>query len=316
MNEFTHSSEMNIEDLFINVFVLVDDFFQNYFQSSNVFRRGNNHNPKFTDSEVITVQLVGELLSIDSQRAWINMMHKNWRYLFPQLPERSRFGRRLRKMFFVLDLLQRHLCSSTDADLDRHFIVDSFPLKLCHLQRLKSSRCPFEYCATVGYNASKKTYYYGMKVHLATDLRGIPRVIILTPAHVSDIEALEMMTVEIHKSNSSGLIPIVIGDKGYVGKERADHLLDEHQIHLIPIARNYDKQLGESGLTIMIRKTRKIIETTISILTDQFNMAKTRTRSVLGLQTSIMAKAVAMASCCLMNLTNNESVLQVKQIVF
>ncbi|NQS98252.1 MAG: hypothetical protein HQ591_07350 [candidate division Zixibacteria bacterium] len=102
------------------------------------------------------------------------------------MPERTEFGRRVRKLYFVFGLIQENLGYLTDANLDNHYIVDSFPLTLCHLKRLYNSRCPFEYYATVCLNASKGNCYYGMKVHLATDLRGIPRFIFLTPAHVDE----------------------------------------------------------------------------------------------------------------------------------
>lgn len=312
----TPKSEITIEDLFITVFVFIDDFFKVRFQSSNIIRRSPNHDPAFTDTEVITVQIVGELLGIDSQRAWINLIHKNWKYLFPQLPERTRFGRRVRKLYFVFGLIQKNLGYLTDANLDRYYIVDSFPLTLCNIKRLSSSRCPFEYYATVCKNVSKGNYYYGMKVHLATDLRGIPRFVFLTPAHVSDVATLEMMIDEIYMCHNSPLPPILIGDKGYVGEEKGTRMLEQNGIQVIPIQRNYDKDQGETALNSMIKKTRKIIETTISLLVDQFNMAKTRTRSVHGLATAIVAKTVALTSCCLMNLMNNEPALQVKQIVF
>lgn len=309
-------SEMTVEDLFLVIFVLVDDFFKHYFQASNVIRRSHRHPPEFTDSEVVTIQIVGELLSVNSQRAWLNLVRKNWLFLFPKIPERSRFGRRLRKMLHILSLLQSNLGFQTDANLDSYFIVDSFPLDLCHLQRLQSSKQPFEYFANVGYNPSKKTYYYGMKVHLATDLRGIPRFVFLTPASISDSAALQMMVKEIHKTNHSGLTATIIGDKGYIIKQRCIEILQEQEIQVLAIKRNYAKEETESALNVLLRKTRKIIETTISLLVDQFNMAKTRTKSIPGLVVSILFKIIALTSCCLININHNEPVLQIKNIAF
>ena len=317
LNEFIPDrSEMTVENLFLVIFVLVDDFFQINYQSSNVIRRSNRPPPEFTDSEVVTIQIVGELLSVNSQRAWLNLVRKNWLSLFPQISERSRFGRRLRKLTHVFSLLQNNLGFQTDANLDSYFIVDSFPLSLCHLQRLKSSKLPFEYFANVGYNASKKAYYYGMKVHLATDLRGIPRFVFLTPASVSDSTTLQMMVQEILQTNCSGSTAIVIGDKGYIIKQKIIEALNKQNIQVLPIKRNYAKEETESALNVMIRKTRKIIETTISLLVDQFNMAKTRTKSVDGLVVSILSKVVALTSSCLINTINNDQVLKIKNITF
>jgi len=315
-NLIPHRSKMTVEDLFLLVFVLVDDYFKIQFQSSNVIRRSHRPPPEFTDSEVVTIQLVGELLSVDSQRAWLNFVRKNWLHLFPKMPERSRFGRRLRKLHYVFGLLQRNLGFQTDANNDSYFIVNSFPITLCHLQRLQGSKQPFEYLAKVGYKASKKTYYYGLKAHLATDLRGIPRFIFLTPANVSDSAALLMMVEEIHRTNLTGLTAVVIGDKGYALKQEAIQALKKQEIQVLAIKRNYAKEETEPAVNVMLRKTRKIIETTISLLVDQFNIAKTRTRSVEGLATSILSKIVALTSCCLMNIINNEPTLYIKNITF
>lgn len=309
-------SEMTIENLFSVIFILVDDFFKLQFQSSNIIRRSNCTPPEFTDSEVVAIQIVGELLSVDSQRAWLSFVRKNWLHLFPKMPERSRFGRRLRKMDYVFSLLQNNLGFQTDANLDNYFIVDSFPLTLCHLQRLQGSKQPFEYFANIGYNASKKAYFYGVKVHLATDLRGIPRFIFLTPASIADSAALQLMVKEIRLTNPSGMTAILIGDKGYVIKQKSIETLEEQNIQVMAIKRNYAKQETESALNVMLRKTRKIIETTISLLVDQFKMAKTRTRSVQGLVTSILSKTVALTTCCLMNTVFGEPVLQIKNITF
>ena len=309
-------SDMTVEYLFTVIFVLVDDFFQTRYQNSNVMRRSHRPPPEFTDSEVVTIQIMGELLSVDSQRAWLNLLRKNWLHLFPKIPERSRFGRRLRKLNYVFSQLQEHLGLQTDANLESYYIVDSFPLTLCHMQRLKGSKKPFEYFANVGYNPSKKIYYYGVKVHLATDLRGIPRFVFMTPANVSDSATLEMMVQEIHQTNYSGSTAKVIGDKGYIAKQKSIKILQQQNIQTLPIKRNYDKEETESALNVLIRKNRKIIETTISLLVDQFNMAKTRTRSIQGLLTSILAKIVALTSCCLINMLKNKPVLQIKAIAF
>lgn len=289
-------SEMTVEDLFLVIFVLVDDYFQINYQSSNMFRRSHRHPPEFTDSEVVTIQLVGELLSIDSQRAWLNLVRKNWLSLFPKIPERSRFGRRLRKLISIFNQLLLYLGFQTDANLDSYFIVDSFPLSLCNLRRLGSSKQPFEYFANVGYNPSKKAYYYGMKVHLATDLRGIPRFVLFTPASISDSAALKMMVEEIHQTNCSGSAANVIGDKGYIIKQKSIEILQEQDINVLAVKRNYAKEETESALNMLLRKNRKIIETTISLLVDQFNMAKTRTRSIAGLMVSFLSKVVALTS--------------------
>jgi hypothetical protein len=306
----------SVEEVFILIYVIIDDFLKANFNSSNCLRLSNGPAPKFTDAEVITLHLVGEILSFDSHNAWYHFVKNNWLYLFPHLPDRTRLGRRLKFLYPLLGKLFKNLCSLTDANDERYFLVDSFPLALCHLQRYSGSTLPFEYHASVGFCSAKKSHYYGMKIHLTTDLRGIPRFLILTPAHVSDIDTLKMMAPEIHHCNGSGFTPIVIGDKGYAGKKVALNLQQNHGIILSPVQRNYLKQEEESALNDLLNKSRKIIETTIAILVDQFNMSKTRTRSIVGLCASLLTKCISVVCCCLINIINKQPPLHIKNIAF
>ena len=64
------------------------------------FASGGQRNgcpPTLSDSEVITIALLGELLGMDSEKAWYGFVRKNCRALFPQFLERSRFNRRRRE---------------------------------------------------------------------------------------------------------------------------------------------------------------------------------------------------------------------------
>lgn len=62
-----------------------------------------------------------------------------------------------------------------------------------------------------GYCASKKEKYYGMKVHVITDLNGNPNDYLLTKANVDDRDAL-------HELSDMALIDILLGYKGYIGE--------------------------------------------------------------------------------------------------
>jgi hypothetical protein len=84
----------SLEDLFIMVYTVLDDAYKKLFGSPAALRRSPNHDPVFTDVEVITLALVAELAGYESQRAWWNFVNKNYRYLFRHLCDRTRYGRR------------------------------------------------------------------------------------------------------------------------------------------------------------------------------------------------------------------------------
>lgn len=59
-----------------------------------------------SDSEIIAISIVGELLTIDSENAWFNYCRKNFGDLFPKFCDRSRFNRLRRGLHAVIDAIQ------------------------------------------------------------------------------------------------------------------------------------------------------------------------------------------------------------------
>jgi IS5 family transposase len=113
-------------------------------------------------------------------------------------------------------------------------VIDSFPLSVCHLRRLSGSSTPFEYFATVGYCAAKKEYFYGFRIHVVTDARGVVLHYLLTSGHVHDTKGLVFLLQD------AATLPrllerliALIGDKGYTGAELKRRLKQEFGIDLL-----------------------------------------------------------------------------------
>ena len=307
--------ELSLEDLFVIVFMVIDYYFKELFGCQQTLRRSNNANPRFSDEEVITIALVGQLAGENSQKAWYRFVSKNYLHLFPALCCLTRYGRRLRRLKDVMSHIREQLLYQLDAKSDHYRITDSFPLRLCHLKRLSGSTTPFEYSATVGYCDSFSEYFYGFKVHLLTDLRGIPIYLLLSSAHPHDTQGLDYLLQELCDNGFTNLTLIIVADKAYVGKDYAQRLKQSYGIDLLPIERNYDKDLGDSGLNLMLKKTRKIIETTISEFTQTLKANWTYCRSLQGLATSLVTKMTAFNLANFLNSLLGEPLLEIKSFV-
>ena len=70
------------------------------------------------------------------------------------------------------------------------YIIDSFPIAVCDNIRI---RCCQRYRGEAwrGYQASKKRYFYGLKIHLLITAQGQPVEFFLTPDAQSDTNALK-----------------------------------------------------------------------------------------------------------------------------
>jgi len=305
-------AEMTLEDLFTSVYCVVEESYRQRFEDPSSLRHSNNNQPDFTDAEIITIALVGELQGEDSQRGWHGKVNKSWRFLFPCLCDRTRYGRRLRRLRVPMAHRQQQLCFLLGASLDRYRVVDSFPLILCHLRRVNASMKPFEYHASIGYCASKKEHYYGMTIQLLCDLRDLPTFLICTPAHAHDLVGFEVLVQDLADAGLTKLTLVVVADKGYVGQDFIAQMKTLYGIELMPIPRHYDKELPVSALSRLLQKSRRQIETTISQLADQMHIESTRTRSLAGLLTSLVAKITAFDLAVYFNQLLGEPLLQIK----
>ena len=73
-NNYTTLIE-NFEDFILLVYVTVDDLYKKVVPDS-VSKRRNYQSARLSDSEVITIAVCGELIGIDSQKAWYSFVKK------------------------------------------------------------------------------------------------------------------------------------------------------------------------------------------------------------------------------------------------
>ena len=70
-------------DLFLVVYCLVDDFMKQRFGTSNSPRSHRGPTPEeFSDAEVLTVLLVGELAHCPRERAWLRQVRASYHARF------------------------------------------------------------------------------------------------------------------------------------------------------------------------------------------------------------------------------------------
>lgn len=97
----------------------------------------------------------------------------------------SRFNRRLhrvKELFLTLfAFLGEHW---KDLNSESVYIIDSFPIASCDNIRIKRSR-RYQGEDYRGYIASKRRYFYGVRLHLVVTATGEPVECFLTPGEVS-----------------------------------------------------------------------------------------------------------------------------------
>jgi hypothetical protein len=286
------SGTFSREDLFLVVYCVVDDWMHARFASANAprARRGPSET-EFSDAEVLTVLLVGELCHCPRERAWLRQVRASYRVLFPALPTDGQFSRRAQGVQELLRRLRRTILFWADADLEPVRLLDSFPLPLCACYRISQSTLPIS-GATFGYNASKKQFFHGLHPQLLLTGSGFIDDLILAPGNCNDTPALAFYLDECVELGRELAGQIWVLDKGY-SNPRIVNWAQEH-LGLTLLVRQRDRP-GDlpSFLQRTLDQVRKPIEGVIATLTERMGIEHLLARTDYGLYRRLQAKATA-----------------------
>lgn len=238
-----------LQDKVIGIYCLVDDMLKGIGHREHKERT-------VSDSEIISTALISALYFKGNQFHAINYMrtHK----MVPAMIGKSGFTKRLHKvasllmgLFLQLGRLFKYVCGELE------YIIDSFPLKACHNIRISRSKL-LQGEQWRGYNASKREYFYGVKVQLITTKNGIPVELCFSPGSEHDVEALQKMFMDLPPESS------LFGDSAYTAYE-LEELYRETELIDLKICRKSNSKRPDKPYQTFIKNTmRKRIETTIS----------------------------------------------------
>jgi transposase len=296
----------NFDDFVTGMYCIIDEVWQ---QIAPLFTRPGPL-PVCSDSEVITMAIVGECRGWDQETELISQWHER-RDLFPQVPERSRFNRRRRALQQAINLIRRLVLGMLDVAQDRYCALDSVPVPVVHFHLVPgASRDWAAHGASFGKVVTKKQTIFGYKLHLLVTLNGVIADFHLAPAHVADRTVGADLLAE-HTDLT------VLGDKGYISAVWAEALAATNRIHLLtPLRRNQKRHLP-TWVVRLLNSERQIIETVHDQLTEQFHVDTNHTYSFWGLCARLHTKLAAHTLCIYLNrLVGNVDCLQIKRLAF
>jgi hypothetical protein len=174
---------MPLEDFIIAVLCCVEEMWHESPAPSRLRRRG--FAPKLSDSEVLTMEIVGEFLGHDTDQKIWKYFRSHWRHWFPALGSRSTFARQAANLWFIKQLLHQQLIRKLGAYSDPIHIIDGFPVTICHFAR--AHRCQlFRGIAAYGHCATKDETYKGFHGYVIIDWSGAITGLIFTAANVDE----------------------------------------------------------------------------------------------------------------------------------
>jgi hypothetical protein len=261
--------------------------------------------PRLRDSEVITMEIGGELLGYDGDEAMWEYFKQHWAAWFPGLGDRRTLVRQAANLWRVKQLLPEQLLRELGARPADCPIIDGFPMKVC--QRVRAPRSQnLKGEADYGYCAAKDEYYYGLTANVLIDPRGVVVGITITAANGDE------------RDSAYDVLPaiagVLLGDKGYI---RPQFKADGEAVGIdlqTPVRKNLIEPRPPWGLKLL-RRVRKRVETVISQLEPRFGLAKTRARDAWHLTNPVTRKLLAHTVGVWLNIQQGREPLQLDGVV-
>ena len=192
----------------------------------------NEPRAKMTNAEIITFVMISALF-YQCNWKFTRLVSQNCKW-FSFLLSQSRINRRIHQIPHSAWLMIFFICREFYSD-SREFIVDSFPLACC--QNYKRFHCKlFPGKQFHGYTASKKKYFFGIKVHMIVNAQGIPIEFVFTPGSEADIRGLHRLSLDLPAGS------ILFKDKAYTEHALEDFLGKELNIQLLSQGRQMPKE--------------------------------------------------------------------------
>ena len=213
---------------------------------------------QMSDAEVMTTALTAALFLRGNHESARTML-KQYGYI-PHMLSKSRFSRRLHqlhetfvRLFNLLGQVWKTL--NTDAI----YVIDSVPIAVCDNIRIRRAKIYTDEKFR-GYTASKRRYFYGLKIHLMVTKEGQPVECFLTHGGFGDVDALKYYAFELPDGS------IIYADKAYNDYEREDLLKEVDHIQLIPMRKKNSKRAFPQEVVFVQQYHRKMVETAGSLI--------------------------------------------------
>lgn len=249
-----------MQEKITTIYCLCDDFLRAW---------GHTDDPqaRMTDAEVMTVALTAAACFGGNQER-SRVFLKEHGYIKAML-SRSRLNRRLHAipeaawqgLFALLAEAHKRL------NAGQEYAVDSMPVPVCDNIRIR--RCRLyprrrHGGAFRGYCASKRRYFYGLRVHLVITASGLPVEVMLAPASEADVAAFKSLALDLPPGAR------VWADAGYLDDSERALLRESADLDLVSQRRGNCRVQLLPCVRYLCKRGRERVETVFSQVAADF----------------------------------------------
>jgi hypothetical protein len=291
---------VDISTFIVSVFCLIDD------RLKERCIRSRGPAPKLSDAEVITIEIVGEFLGIDTDKAIHLFFRRHYGEWFPTLGEvhRTTFARQAANLWKIKEELWQELLLLAPHD-PTFALVDSMPLPACLFAR--AYRCErFRGEAAFGKDTLLKQTFYGFRVHMRVCWPGVITRISVAPANAHELGVLPELL-----ERSRG---VAVGDRNYWSPERREELARSMGVTLLAPYRN-KKRDPNPQRSAYLSRLRYRIDTIFSQLTERYRIKRVWAKDLWHLAGRLLRKVLSHTIAFLLNHRIGNQPLQLSRLL-
>ena len=278
---------MDLSTFIVSVFCLVDD----RLKGKTIRQRGPA--PKLCDSEVLTMEIVGEFLGIDTDKGIHAHFKRHYAEWFPALREvhRTTFARQAANLWKVKEDLWQHIVGGEFAvegdEAPPLLVIDSFPIAVC--KKSRSYRCKVMRELSARGRDANLGYFLGMRAHVLVLWPGVIVRADVCAANVHDLHLAERLLEGMGRG-------WVLADRNYWSATLAEQL-SEHEEGPTLVARFKLKNRTERERGLVwprwLSKKRQKIESVFSQLVERYKMKVVRARDTWHFSSRFLRKILS-----------------------
>lgn len=213
---------------------------------------------RMSDAEVMTTAIVAALyFGGNLERARGLLAQPTY---IPRMLSKSRFNRRLHALeglliylFQVLGEVFKQLNASSV------YLIDSFPIPACDNIRIPRSKRYRKECYR-GYTASKRRYFYGVKLYLVVTAQGEPVEMVLAPGSTADVSALPAFNFDLPQGST------LYSDSAFTLYYLEDVMREAAGINFSPMRKKNSTRPVPAYIAYLQARGRKMVETAGSLV--------------------------------------------------
>lgn len=296
---------MSLDDFIITCFCWIDDALPAIMEGKKLRQSGPA--PKMSDSEVITIELVGTYLGLSQDQELFESFRRHYSHFFPALLilNRTTFVRQAANLWAVKERLWMQLRDTLIRHDELVGIVDSMPLPICRFAR--APWCVrFRGVARYGKDHADRQTFYGFRLHLRLGWPGVITHAFLAPANETDGEMAPIVL--------EGTQGLVLGDRAYWVPDIQASLRKDGIVLQAPYRTAHAPQAA-AYQSVVLGQVRYRVDTVFGQLTDRCQLKRVWARDLWHLRNRLLRAILMHTWCVWLNQQQEAPCLQLDQLV-